>query len=43
MVRLISEAANVTAQAVPLLRDVTGNGAKLHQLTGRLVSLEGAC
>jgi predicted phosphate transport protein (TIGR00153 family) len=41
MVRLISEAANVTAQAVPLLRDVTGNGAKLHQLTGRLVSLEG--
>ena len=41
IVGLISEAADVTAEAVPLLRDVTGNGAKLHQLTGRLVSLEG--
>jgi uncharacterized protein len=41
IVGLISEAAAVTAEAVPLLRDVTGNGAKLHQLTGRLVSLEG--
>jgi len=41
IVKLISEAAAVTAQAVPLLRDVSGNGAKLHQLTGRLVTLEG--
>jgi predicted phosphate transport protein (TIGR00153 family) len=41
IVGLISEAADVTAEAVPLLRDVQGNGAKLHQLTGRLVSLEG--
>ena len=41
IVGLIGEAANVTAEAVPLLRDVSGNGAKLHQLTGRLVSLEG--
>jgi len=26
---------------VPLLRNVSSNGAKLHDLTGRLVSLEG--
>ena len=41
IVGLISEAANVTAQSVPLLRDIKGNGAVLHQLTGRIVSLEG--
>lgn len=41
IVGLISEAAAVTSQAVPLLRDVSGNGNKLHQLTGRLVALEG--
>ena len=41
IVKLISEAATVTAEAVPLLRNVSANGAKLHQLTGRLVSLEG--
>jgi len=41
IVDLISEAAAVTAEAVPLLRNVSINGAKLHVLTGRLVSLEG--
>lgn len=41
IVNFISEAAAVTAEAVPLLRDVSANGARLHQLTGRLVSLEG--
>jgi len=41
IVNLISEAAKVTAEAVPLLRDVAGNGTRLHELTGRLVSLEG--
>src|SRR5688500_7119705 len=41
IVELISEAAAVTAEAVPLLRNVSNNGAKLHVLTGRLVSLEG--
>lgn len=41
IINLISEAAAVTVEAVPLLRNVTANGAKLHQLTGRLVSLEG--
>jgi predicted phosphate transport protein (TIGR00153 family) len=41
IVNLISEAATVTAEAVPLLRNVSANGTKLHQLTGRLVTLEG--
>jgi uncharacterized protein len=41
IVNLISEAATVTAEAVPLLRNVSANGTKLHKLTGRLVSLEG--
>ena len=41
IVALIMEAAVVTVQAVPLLRNVSANGAKLHQLTGRLVTLEG--
>jgi uncharacterized protein Yka (UPF0111/DUF47 family) len=37
----IVEAASLTAQAIPLLRDVSGNAARLHQLTERLVELEG--
>jgi predicted phosphate transport protein (TIGR00153 family) len=41
MVKLIVEAAGLTAEAVPLLRDVNANGKKLHELTGRLVRLEG--
>jgi hypothetical protein len=41
IIKLISEAAEVTARAVPLLRNVSSNGSKLHDLTGRLVSLEG--
>jgi hypothetical protein len=41
IVDLIAEAADLTAEAVPLLRNVSANGAKLHDLTGRLVSLEG--
>jgi uncharacterized protein Yka (UPF0111/DUF47 family) len=41
IVNLISEAASVTAEAVPLLRNVSANGNRLHDLTGRLVSLEG--
>jgi predicted phosphate transport protein (TIGR00153 family) len=41
IINLIGQAATVTAEAVPLLRDVTGNGGKLHLLTGTLVSLEG--
>ena len=41
IIAFIVEAAAVTAEAVPLLRNVSANGAKLHQLTERLVSLEG--
>lgn len=41
IVGLIAEAAAVTSEAMPLLRNVSANGAKLHQLTGRLVGLEG--
>ena len=41
IIDLIMDAANVTAEAIPLLRDVSGNGAKLHALTERLVRLEG--
>src|SRR5215208_2198947 len=41
IIGLISEAATVTAEAVPLLRNVSANGPKLHELTGRLVNLEG--
>ena len=41
IVDLISEAAALTAEAVPLLRNVSANGHKLHELTGKLVSLEG--
>ena len=33
IVALIAEAAQVTAEAMPLLRDMSRNGAQLHQLT----------
>ena len=41
IVNLISEAAGLTAEAVPLLRNVSANATRLHQLTERLVALEG--
>lgn len=41
LVKFISEAAAITAEAVPLLRNVSENAERLHTLTGRLVSLEG--
>jgi len=41
IVNLISDAADLTAEAVPLLRKVSANGARLHELTGKVVSLEG--
>lgn len=41
IIKLVSEAARVTNEAIPLLRDVKKNGAQLHQLTERLVRLEG--
>lgn len=41
MVTLMVEAADVTAQAIALLRDVTANSKQLHELTARLTRLEG--
>jgi predicted phosphate transport protein (TIGR00153 family) len=41
MVALIVDAARLTSEAMPLLRDVARNHAALHLLTERLVRLEG--
>lgn len=41
IVTIISDAAKVTHEAIPLLRDVNKNAGRLHQLTERLVRLEG--
>lgn len=41
IIGLIAEAAAVTSKAIPLLRNVSRNGAQLHELTARLVELEG--
>src|SRR5205085_6898040 len=41
IVDLIGQSAEVTARAVPLLRNVSANGATLHELTGKVVGLEG--
>ncbi|MFL6735675.1 MAG: DUF47 domain-containing protein [Sphingomonas sp.] len=40
MVKIIVEAADLTAEAVPMLRDLTRNGPKIHILTEKLVHLE---
>ena len=41
MAAIIVDSARLTAEAMPLLRDVGANGARLHELTGRLVRMEG--
>jgi predicted phosphate transport protein (TIGR00153 family) len=40
MVDIIVEAAGLTAQAIPMLRDLTRNGPRIHALTEKLVQLE---
>lgn len=40
MAAIIVDAARITAEAMPLLRDVARNGARLHELTERLVRIE---
>jgi predicted phosphate transport protein (TIGR00153 family) len=40
MAAIVVDAARVTCEAIPLLRDVGRNGARLHELTGRLVRME---
>ena len=41
MAAIIVECARVTAEAIPLLRSLNSNAARLNDLTERLVSLEG--
>jgi uncharacterized protein Yka (UPF0111/DUF47 family) len=40
MAAIIVDAARLSAEAMPLLRDVARNGARLHELTERLVRME---
>ena len=40
MVNIIVEAAGLTAQTIPMLRDISRNGPKIHSLTEKLVHLE---
>ncbi len=40
MAAIIVDAARLTAEAMPLLRDVARNGTRLHELTERLVRME---
>ncbi|THD35483.1 MAG: DUF47 family protein [Sphingomonas sp.] len=40
MAAIIVDAARLTAEAMPLLRDVGGNGQRLHELTERIVRME---
>jgi hypothetical protein len=41
MAAIIVDAARLTVEAMPLLRDVARNGTRLHELTERLVRIEG--
>jgi predicted phosphate transport protein (TIGR00153 family) len=40
MVKIISEAADLTQQAIPMLRDTSRKGPKIHGLTEQIVHLE---
>jgi hypothetical protein len=42
MVGMIAEASSLTAEAMPLLRNIGSNGARLHEITEKVVRLEGA-
>ncbi|WP_344710116.1 DUF47 family protein [Sphingomonas humi] len=41
MVGIIIDSGRLLAEALPLLRDVAGNAGRLHELTERLVRMEG--
>ena len=41
MAGVVVEAARVTAEAIPLLRSVNSNAARLHELTARIIEIEG--
>jgi predicted phosphate transport protein (TIGR00153 family) len=40
MVEIIVQAASLSCEALPMLRDITRNGPKFHALTDKLVQLE---
>jgi predicted phosphate transport protein (TIGR00153 family) len=42
MVAMSAEAATLIAEAMPLLRDISRNGARLHEITEKVVQLESA-
>jgi uncharacterized protein Yka (UPF0111/DUF47 family) len=41
MVAMTTEAASLTAEAAHLLRDITRNGVRIHEITEKIVRLEG--
>src|SRR5690242_20510333 len=41
MTAVIVEAAHLTAETMPLLRDITRNGSRIHTITEKIVKLEG--
>jgi uncharacterized protein len=41
MVAIIAEAANLIAEAMPLVRNISRNGPRIHTITERIVRLEG--
>jgi uncharacterized protein Yka (UPF0111/DUF47 family) len=41
MVAIIREAGDLTAEALPLMRDITRNGGRIHEITEKVVRLEG--
>jgi predicted phosphate transport protein (TIGR00153 family) len=41
MAKMIVDAAALTAQAIPMLRNISRSGARIHVLTERIVRLEG--
>lgn len=40
MVNIIANAADLTAEALPMLREISRNGARIHALTEKIVQLE---
>jgi uncharacterized protein Yka (UPF0111/DUF47 family) len=41
MAKMIAEAADLTAEAMPLLRDISRNGRRIHEITEKVVRLDG--
>ncbi|MEO6226093.1 MAG: DUF47 family protein [Sphingomicrobium sp.] len=41
MAAMINEAAHLTAEAMPLMRDISRNGSRIHEITEKVVWLEG--